>query len=151
MILKILQRLFCIEQPDSPQQPDVKLQTQTLQTDAEYESLFLQLLAGVNDEEWSHGRVRGFLDGNNIADADLVRWLRGFGDSLLAADGDNQQLGMRMVRLAEVGCGELGKVGCGVLGEVAGEIGRELLRREEKKQVGKIMESRKQKAEIYLK
>ena len=107
--------------------------------------------AGVNDEEWSHGRVRGFLDGNNIADADLVRWLRGFGDSLLAADGDNQQLGMRLVRLAEVGCGELGKVGCGVLGEVAGEIGRELLRREEKKQVGKIMESRKQKAEIYLK
>ena len=128
MILKILQRLFSTEQPESPQQP-VKLKTQPLRTDAEYESLFLQLLAGVNDESWTHGRVRGFLDGNNIADADLVEWLRRFGEKLLALDGNNQQLGMRMLRLSQVGCGRLEDVGCGVLGEVASEIGRKLLRR----------------------
>lgn len=136
MTIKILQRLFCIGHPDSPQKPDVKLKTRPLRTDAEYESLFLQLLAGVNDEGWTHGRVRGFLDGNNIVDADLVGWLRRFGEKLLAAEEDNQQLGMRMVRLSQVGCGRLEDVGCGVLGEVASEIGMDLLRRGEEEKVG---------------
>jgi hypothetical protein len=145
MTIKILQRLFCIEQPDSPQKPDVKLKTRPLRTDAEYESLFLQLLAGVNDEGWTHGRVRGFLDANNIADADLAAWLRRFGEKLLAADGDNHELGMRLVRLSQVGCGRLEDVGCGVLGEVAGEIGRKLLRRGGEEEVGG--ENGKQKRE----
>ncbi|MGB3757484.1 MAG: hypothetical protein WBA07_14085 [Rivularia sp. (in: cyanobacteria)] len=127
--------LFSKKQAVCLQQPDVKLKTRKLRTDAEYESLFLQLLAGVNDEYWTHGRVRGFLDANNIADADFVEWLRRFGEKLLAADGDNHELGMRLVRLSQVGCGRLEDVGCGVLGEVAGEIGMELLRRAGKKEV----------------
>jgi tetratricopeptide (TPR) repeat protein len=115
---KILRRLFI----SSPQQAVVKEQPRQLLADTEYELLFFQLLAGVNDEDWSHGRVKGFLDRKNIAEADLVQWLRRFGENLLASDGENRELAVRMVRLSEVGFGELG--------EVAGEIGRELLGRE---------------------
>ncbi|AFZ01380.1 hypothetical protein [Calothrix sp. PCC 6303] len=78
-----------------------------------------QLLAEVNDEDWSHGRVKGFLDGKNIAEADLLQWLRRSGENLLASDGENRELATRMVRLGEVDCGELG--------EIASEIGRKLL------------------------
>lgn len=110
-----------------------------LLTDVEYELLFMQLLAGVNDEGWSHGRIQGFLAGNNVAETDLVRWLRGFGERLLAEDGENRELAVRMVGLSEVGCGELS--------EVAAEIGRKLL--------GKCTEEEtneeKEEAEVWLK
>ncbi|MGD1875071.1 MAG: hypothetical protein ACFB02_18705 [Mastigocoleus sp.] len=43
-------------------------------SDAEYESLFLELLAGAN-EGWSRGWVQGFLDGKNIPQGGLVEWL----------------------------------------------------------------------------
>ncbi|BAY95196.1 protein prenyltransferase, alpha subunit (plasmid) [Microchaete diplosiphon NIES-3275] len=99
--------------------------------------LFFQLLTGVNDENWSRGRVKGFLDGKNIAEADLVQWLRRFGENLLASDGENRELATRMVRL--------GEVGCGVLGEVAGEIGREFLWEEED-----TGEEEKREAEIWF-
>ncbi|MBW4666559.1 MAG: hypothetical protein KME60_03725 [Cyanomargarita calcarea GSE-NOS-MK-12-04C] len=60
--------------------------------------------------------------GKNIVEADLVQWLRRFGERLLASDGENRELAARMVWL--------GDIGFGVLSEVAGEIGRELLGRE---------------------
>ncbi|MGI2902315.1 tetratricopeptide repeat protein [Tolypothrix sp. VBCCA 56010] len=90
-----------------------------LPTDAEYESLFLELLAGVNDG-WSRGRVRGFLDGNKIAQAGLVEWLRGFGERLLVSNALNAELAQRMVQLGELDVGDVG--------EVARDIGMRLLR-----------------------
>jgi CHAT domain-containing protein/Tfp pilus assembly protein PilF len=90
-----------------------------LPTDAEYESLFLELLAGVNDG-WSRRRVRGFLDANKIAQAGLVEWLRGFGERLLVSNALNAELAQRMVQLGELDVGEVG--------EVARDIGMRLLR-----------------------
>ena len=99
--------------------PDIKVKPRELPTDTEYESLCLQLLDGVNDEGWSRGSVKAFLDWRNIVKDDFVRWLRRFGDRLLAGDGENGELAQRMVLLGEVGFGELS--------QVAGEIGREFL------------------------
>ncbi len=109
------QRLFS----RNPPKPDISVKPRELLTDAEYESLFLQLLDGVNDESWSRGQVKAFLDWNNIVESDLVEWLRGFGKRLLAGNGENHELAQRMLRLSEVGFGELS--------QVAGEIGRKLL------------------------
>lgn len=111
------QRLLARNAP----KPDIKVKPRELLTDAEYESLFLQLLDKVNHESWSRGQVKAFLDGNNIVELDLVEWLRGFGKRLLAGDGENRELAERMVRLNKVGFRELSLV--------AGEIGRELLGR----------------------
>lgn len=36
----------------------------------------MQLLEGVIDESWNWERIKAFLDENNIAESDLVRWLR---------------------------------------------------------------------------
>ncbi|PAX56989.1 tetratricopeptide repeat protein, partial [Brunnivagina elsteri] len=134
---RIWQRFKGKKQAVSLQKSDAKEKPRWLLTDAEYESLFLQLLAGVNDEGWSRGRVSGFLAGKNIVESDLVGWLRRFGERLLARDGENRELAMRMVRLSEVDCG--------VLGEVAGEIGRELLGRE-----GETEEEEKGEAEVWF-
>ena len=119
------QRLFGRKQAVSRKKPDDKVKPRELLTDAEYESLFLQLLDGVNDENWSRGTVKGFLASKNIIEDDFVGWLRRFGERLLAGDGENRELAQRMVRLGEVGFGELSLV--------AGEIGRQLLGKERKK------------------
>ncbi|WP_414621195.1 tetratricopeptide repeat protein [Calothrix sp. CCY 0018] len=116
---KLWQRLFGKKQVVSLQKPNDKAKPQEL-SDAEYESFFLKLL---NDEDWSRGSVKASLDINNIVESNLVEWLRGFGERLLAGDGKNRELAERMVRLSEVGFGELS--------QVAGEIGRELLGGEE--------------------
>lgn len=118
------QRFFDRKQAVSLQKTEDKVKPPKL-SDAEYERFFMQLLDGVNDESWSRGRVGGFLAGNNIKESDLVEWLRGFGERLLAGDGENRKLAERMVRLGEVGFGELSLV--------AGEIGRELLKGWEEK------------------
>ncbi|KOP27642.1 hypothetical protein AMR41_03900 [Hapalosiphon sp. MRB220] len=117
-IKRLIQRLF-------RKKPSVSIVSEEPQpapqlTDAEYESLFLQLLEGVN-EGWSRGNVRGFLDGHRISEAGLVGWLRGFGDGLLASDTSHDELAQRMVQLGALDVGELG--------EVAREIELQLLRR----------------------
>ncbi len=86
-------------------------------TDAEYESLFLQLLAEVNDG-LSKGGAKGFLAAKRINEAHLVEWLRGFGERLLASATPNDELARRMVRLGELSIGEVSVV--------AYEIGRRL-------------------------
>ncbi|MEA5574241.1 tetratricopeptide repeat protein [Calothrix sp. UHCC 0171] len=93
-------------------------------TDTEYESLFIQLLNGVNDG-WSLPQVRDFLDRSNIIQADLLVWLQGFSDKLLATDVENDELALRMLKL--------GKVDIGKLGELASSIGIQLKQR--KKQI----------------
>ncbi|MBN3869893.1 tetratricopeptide repeat protein [Nostoc sp. JL33] len=86
-------------------------------TDAEYESLFLELLAEVNDG-LSRGGAKGFLAANRINEAHLVEWLRGFGERLLALPTPNDELATRMVRLGELSIGEVSVV--------AYDIGRRL-------------------------
>ncbi len=87
-------------------------------TDTEYENIFLQLLERV-DEGASRGQIKGFLIGRNITDAELVAWLRRFGEKLLGTPEQHQEIAQRMVRLSDVCGGELGKV--------AGEFGRQIL------------------------
>ncbi len=113
------QRLLGKKQVIPVPKPDDKVKPRELLTDAEYESLFLKLLDGVNDEGWSRGSVKAFLDLKNIVKDDFVGWLRRFGERLLAGDGENRELAQRMVRLSKVGLGELS--------QVAGEIGSKLL------------------------
>lgn len=45
-------------------------------SDDEHKRFFMQLLEGVIDESWNWERIKAFLDENNIAESDLVRWLR---------------------------------------------------------------------------
>ncbi|MDF5720316.1 MAG: hypothetical protein PUP91_07510 [Rhizonema sp. PD37] len=91
-------------------------------TDTEYETLFLELLAGVN-EGWTKGRVKGFLAAKYIREAELLAWLRRFGERLLASNGSNTELAGRMVQLGNLDIGEVG--------EVAHDTGMRLLRKVE--------------------
>jgi tetratricopeptide (TPR) repeat protein len=118
---RFFQRLFGSKHP-SPQLRRHTVEPPKQLTDAEYEALFLELLASVN-EGWSQGRVKGFLDANKITQAGLVEWLRRFGERLRLSSAENRELGSRMVRLGELGVGEVG--------EVAGEIGMRLVGRRE--------------------
>ncbi|MBD0263843.1 MAG: tetratricopeptide repeat protein, partial [Tolypothrix sp. Co-bin9] len=114
-----LVRLFNRKSPSPPLEEHTPVEPRKQPTDAEYESLFLELLAGVN-EGWSWRRVRGLLDANKIAQAGLVEWLRGFGARLLVSNAPNAELAARMVQLGELDVGDVG--------EVARDIGMQLLR-----------------------
>lgn len=91
-------------------------------TDAEYESIFMQLLEEVNLGR-SSGNLAGFLMVKGVKETELAVWLRPFGERLLAshnpAVASLQELARRLVLLSEVRGGELGGV--------AGDIGREIL------------------------
>ncbi|MBD2593493.1 tetratricopeptide repeat protein [Nostoc spongiaeforme FACHB-130] len=101
----------------SPVREQKKVEPPQRLTDAEYESLFLQLLAKVNDG-LTTGGAKGFLAAKRINEGDLVEWLRGFGERLLASATPNDELARRMVRLGELSIGEVS--------DVAGNIGRRL-------------------------
>ncbi len=98
--------------------PPVRIEAPKPEID--YESLFLELLEGVADG-WSRGDVKGFLTGKRVIEADLVEWLRGFGERLLASPVENEKLARRLVKLGELSVGKVGDVGY--------EIGRRLLER----------------------
>jgi CHAT domain-containing protein/tetratricopeptide (TPR) repeat protein len=119
-----LRRLEIIKKQPVPSIPESQGQKRRLQqlSDTEYESKFLQLLSEI-DSGWSRGRVKGFLDGNNINQDGLIEWLQRFGARLLESGEPNHELGQRMVQLGELGYGELG--------ETARSIGMELLTRAE--------------------
>ncbi|MBD2184983.1 CHAT domain-containing protein [Aerosakkonema funiforme] len=87
-------------------------------SDAEYESLFLQLLDR-EGENPSRQNIKSFLFTKLVDEDELAAWLRGFGSKLLESPESHRKLARRMV--------QLGKVAGGELGDVAGEIGRELL------------------------
>ena len=88
-----------------------------------YEFLFLELLEGV-ENGWQRSQLLQYLATweDRATEADWIAWLSSFRERVLASSSPNWELGRRMVRLSEVGCGELGKV--------AGEIGSELLKRQ---------------------
>ncbi len=68
-----------------------------------------------------------------------MQWLRRFGDKLLTSDGENRELAARMVRLGDVGCGELG--------QVANEVGRDLLGKCTEEEI----KEEKEEAQLWLK
>ncbi|MEH2247557.1 hypothetical protein [Nostoc sp.] len=110
------QRLFGKKQTP-PLEKQRRVESPKQLTDAEYESLFLQLLAEVNDG-LSRGGAKGFLAAKRINEANLVEWLRGFGERLLALATPNDELAKRIVRLGELSIGEVSVV--------AYDIGRRL-------------------------
>ncbi|MBD1939750.1 hypothetical protein [Microcoleus sp. FACHB-68] len=90
-------------------------------SDAGYENFFMQLMDGIG-EGWQQAQVLEHL-GNRIQDKFFISWLKRFGrDRLLKSPAPNHELATRMVRLSEIGCGEIG--------EISGEIGTQLLARE---------------------
>jgi CHAT domain-containing protein/Flp pilus assembly protein TadD len=96
-------------------------------TDAEYESLFLELLEGVH-QGWSRGNIGSFLIAKNISEAELVAWLHGFGERVLASSAVHDELAARLVQLGETASGELG--------QVSQSIGRLLLGKEKNEDLG---------------
>ncbi|MBW4680685.1 MAG: hypothetical protein KME19_11295 [Microcoleus vaginatus WJT46-NPBG5] len=90
-------------------------------SDAGYENFFMQLMDGIG-EGWQQAQVLEHL-GNRIQDKFFISWLKRFGrDRLLKSPAPNHELATRMVRLNEIGCGEIG--------EISREIGTQLLARE---------------------
>ncbi|XWK88263.1 MAG: CHAT domain-containing tetratricopeptide repeat protein [Phormidium sp.] len=89
-----------------------------LRSDAEQESLFLQLLDMAAKGE-SRENIKRFLFGKLIDEAKLVAWLHRFRSNLLESPQTHRELARRMMQLDVVLGRELGKV--------AREIGRELL------------------------
>ncbi|WP_017720115.1 CHAT domain-containing protein [Kamptonema formosum] len=103
---------------DSGANPAAPAAGEINQSDTDCETLFMGLLDGVA-EGWDRERAVSYL-GERSEDSSLVNWLKRFGrDRLLPERQSHQELARRMVRLKEIGCGELG--------EVAGELGVRLL------------------------
>ncbi|MBE9097800.1 hypothetical protein [Tychonema sp. LEGE 07203] len=125
-IKRLIQRLFGTSAPPAPQNIPVR---PTL-TDAEYESKFMEILEGVN-AGWSRGDIAGFLIAKRLKDGELAGWLRRFGTRLLEGEGDRAAAADAVASLQELArrLGLLGRIGSGELSQVAGEIGREILRR----------------------
>ncbi|MEH2270633.1 MAG: CHAT domain-containing tetratricopeptide repeat protein [Nostoc sp.] len=138
---KSFQRLFGNKQtPRLKEQKKVEPPKQL--TDAEHESLFLQLLTEVNDGLSKEG-AKGFLAAKRINEAHLVEWLRGFGERLLASATPNDELATRMVRLGELSIGEVSVV--------ADDIGRRLGGGETNRQGAEDAEERREKeAEVWF-
>ncbi|MGJ5634586.1 tetratricopeptide repeat protein, partial [Nostoc sp. CALU 1950] len=138
---RYFQRLFGNKQTP-PLEKLRKVEPTKQLTDAEYESLFLKLLAEVNDG-LSIGGAKSFLAANRINEAHLVEWLRGFGERLLALPTPNDELATRMVRLGELSIGEVSVV--------AYDFGKRLEGEETKRRVAENAEGGEEKeAEIWF-
>ncbi len=114
-ILNLWRKIFPQRQPPAPPPPT------PIHSSEECEQKFLELLDGVA-AGWSRGKIKGFLIGSNIKDAEWENWLQEFESRLLVSPETHLELGGRMVRLGELNCGRIS--------EVAGNIGRELLPRQ---------------------
>ncbi|MBW4622971.1 MAG: hypothetical protein KME17_26885 [Cyanosarcina radialis HA8281-LM2] len=90
--------------------------------DTDYEYLFMQLLEGIA-HGWQQPRVVKFFEDleNRISDEQWLAWLGRFKERLLASSAPNNELGSRLVRLGEMGYGEIG--------ETAYDTGMQLLTR----------------------
>ncbi|PSB41643.1 prenyltransferase [Cyanosarcina cf. burmensis CCALA 770] len=90
-------------------------------SDADLESLFIQLLEGVHQQRgqaWAHNWLKNIE--HRVTTERWVEWLRRFGNRLLASSTPNGELAARMVQLGELWIGEIG--------DVAYEVGTQLLR-----------------------
>ncbi|MGB6298883.1 MAG: hypothetical protein WBF90_22260 [Rivularia sp. (in: cyanobacteria)] len=90
--------------------------------DTDLEFLFAELLEGVHQargEAWAQKWLENIE--HRVPQQRWVEWLRKFGDKLLAAPTPNNELASRLVRLGELGVGEVSNV--------AYDIGMRLLTR----------------------
>ncbi|MBO3462794.1 tetratricopeptide repeat protein [Aetokthonos hydrillicola Thurmond2011] len=104
--------------------PDIKKVVEPLPelTNADLEFLFTQLLEGVHQargRQWAIKYLQRME--NRISNQRWIDWLLNFGEKLLLSPAPNNQLGMRMV--------QLGELGIGTIGELAHDIGVSLLTR----------------------
>ena len=106
-LVKQFRRLFGLS-PKSPRvQPTPRLEVKPL-SDTEYEHFFMQLLEGVN-ANWQEARIAQFFQvlSDRATKQQWLDWLRRFGQRLQSATTANHELGRRLVRLGEVGSGEI--------------------------------------------
>ncbi|WP_170861303.1 tetratricopeptide repeat protein, partial [Geitlerinema sp. PCC 9228] len=115
---RAIKRLFS---HPSPQQPPTEPDLQPL-SDSNYEALFFELLDGVAEKGWGAAQLEAHL-GNRLQDKHFRGWLRRFGKKVTNAPVPNLELGQRMVQLSQTGGGEIGKL--------AGDIGNQLLQRQQ--------------------
>ena len=80
-------------------------------SDREYKQLFDQVLQSVA-ANWDEQKLLKLL-GDRCGDQQMVVWLRGYGDRLLGEPANPDLAGL-LVRLGEIGCGELGVVAQGI-------------------------------------
>jgi hypothetical protein len=97
-------------------------QTPPTLDDTDYEYLFMQVLEGIA-HGWQQPRVVKFFEDleTRISDEQWLAWLGRFKERLLASSAANNELGSRLVRLGEMGYGEIG--------ETAYDTGMQLLTR----------------------
>ncbi|MEI6445007.1 MAG: CHAT domain-containing tetratricopeptide repeat protein [Nostocales cyanobacterium ELA583] len=126
--LKKLWRRVFIKKPISA---PVEVKPARRLTDAEYEALFFRLLAEV-EQGLTRGGVKGLLAVNGVTEAELIIWLRGFGERLLVAAAPNQELGRRLVLLRDLGMD---------LGAVAYQIGVQLQPEERNDEITEVGEA----------
>lgn len=112
---QLFQQWFAPQEPEPPPPQEINPLS-----DADYEILFLRLLEGVA-AGWEQSRILEYL-GERSQDRFFKSWLRRFGKTVLSSPMPNRQLAERMVKLGDIGCGEIG--------ETAREIGAQQLARE---------------------
>lgn len=102
--------------PPQIQKPSLPL------SDADLESLFTQLLLGVQQsrgKEWAQKWLKNIE--HRVTTERWVEWLQRFGERLLALPVPNNHLAGQLLQLGELGIGEIG--------DVASDIGMRLLSR----------------------
>lgn len=123
MLNQLFGNLFGRKQNQTP--PQIQEPSPPL-SDADLESLFTQLLLGVQQsrgKEWAQKWLKNIE--HRVTTERWVEWLRRFGERLLASPAPNNQLAGQLVQLGELGIGEVGDVaydiGMLVLSKIPGE------------------------------
>ncbi|MCP2732259.1 tetratricopeptide repeat protein, partial [Limnofasciculus baicalensis] len=98
-------------------------------SDREYQRLFAELIAGVGDG-WNQGDVSHHL-GNQINSRFFQDWLRRYGRELRRLPDADYRLAGRLVKLS--------RLGCGAFGQIAADIGRDLLLKPIREDVGETI------------
>lgn len=123
LILQMLNQLFgCWFGRKQNQIPPQSKEAPPPLSDADLESLFTQLLLGVDQrrgEEWAHKWLKNIE--HRVTTERWVEWLRRFGERLLASPAPKNELAGQLMQLGELGIGEIG--------DVAYDIGMQLLSR----------------------
>jgi hypothetical protein len=89
-------------------------------SDRDYEHLLLQMVDRVA-QGWEQAQMVEHY-GQRLQDRFFKSWLQRFGEKLVRSAVPNRELAERLVRLGEMGCGEIGRL--------ALAIGRQVLMRE---------------------
>lgn len=122
-LVRLFKQIVGFLKNSSPEPEPAPAQPVQPLSDAELEHYFLQLLDGIH-KGWQQVKVRRFFEafGDRATDERWSAWLHRFGSNLLASSVPNHELGRRLLRLGELGYGDISTV--------ARNIGQQLLARE---------------------